>query len=296
MDNNKLLSLIGQFTHITILEIDREGNILNTVFNTKTDLNTNDISNIKELFCIQDRERVNTMLEMEVDEPIKYMKLSTKTNIKGYVDVKVREMEGRTYLLITFEEGEREREIKYYSRLTELQEKAEIDSLTGLLNRHGYWERVKRILNCGDEERKIGILLIDMDGLKKINDEKGHQVGDKAIRQVGDLIVKSIRPRDIAIRYGGDEFVIVVEELTGKKSTGHGLAKRLLKEINENKKSFLSTVSIGVHVVKVGDINKGNMSEEELRKSWDGAVEVADKMAYKAKENGKNTVIFSKEI
>jgi diguanylate cyclase (GGDEF)-like protein len=150
-------------------------------------------------------------------------------------------------------------------------------------------------MNCGDPERKIGILFIDMDGLKQINTKKGHKGGDRAIRQISTLILKNIRERDIAVRYGGNEFLIVVEELSGRESSAYGLAKRLIEIINEKENSYLTTISIGVHITKVGNILKGNDTSVFLKRKWDKEVAKADKMTSKARKEGKNTIIFSQK-
>ena len=117
------------------------------------------------------------------------------------MDVEIKTIEN-IYITLKFFTSNREKEIMHDRRVGEFAHMAELDPLTGLLNRYGYWERVKGLLNCGDPDRRLGILVVDMDNLKKINDEKGHSGGDKAINQIGGLISQSIRKRDIAVRYG----------------------------------------------------------------------------------------------
>ena len=135
-------------------------------------------------------------------------------------------------------------------------------------------------------------MFIDIDKLKTINDTKGHKIGDKAISQISTLIAKSIRQRDIAVRYGGDEFIIVVEELSGSRSTAYGLAKRLIREINKTKGKYITTISIGVHIFKVGDVMKKGISDIALHRSWEEQVVKADNLAYEAKKGGRNTLAF----
>lgn len=290
----KIEKIFKHFFDTTILKIDGEGKILKVVFNSKEDFVPKTVSNFVELFSVADRERAERILSSS--ESKKFMQISSKLGGKEYVDVEVFNEKGNIYIALKFLVSHRERELEIDEKLDKYAEMAELDPLTSLLNRYGYWERVKRMLNCGDSERKLGILIVDIDKLKNINDEQGHKAGDKAIKEISTFIVESLRKRDIAVRYGGDEFVIVVEELSGSKSTAVGLGKRLVKQIGSNPERFLTTVSVGAHIVKVGDFEKALNNEKDLKILWDKAVEIADEMAYKAKEDGRDRLVYSAEI
>lgn len=294
MDNKDILDILAEFTHISILKLDIEGNIKQILYNSNECIKFKKGIHIQDIFSLRDRERVKRAFEQGVGVESRYIKIANKY-CKGlqYVNIKVKDIQGEIYIYLIQTQSKTEKELQYQEKIQELSLQAQVDQLTGLLNRHGYWERVKRILNCGDKERKIGILFLDIDGLKAINTALGHKGGDKAINQISTLISNSIRHRDIAVRYGGDEFVIVVEELTGSRGTALGLAKRMLKEINSSRSKYLTTVSIGVHVVKVGDIVKKGLSSKSLQRRWEDEVAKADEKAYEAKEKGKNTVIFT---
>ncbi len=295
MDNN-LLSLISNFVEISLFNVDSQGRIKRVILNTKDNLKTTEVKYVFEFFSKEDAARVMDMLSVGIDQKKEYFLFKRQFNIPEYADVSVRTINGEIYVGFQYFKTPRERELTLERKMQELNTAANTDPMTKLLNRYGYWERVKAILNCGDPERRIGILVVDIDKLKTINDTMGHKAGDKAITQIGDLISSSIRNRDIAVRYGGDEFVIVVEELSGSRSTAHGLGNRLVKTINQNKKNYFTTISVGVHVARVGDFERYLNDENKLRKEWDKAIEVADKMAYKAKEKGRNQLVFSKEI
>lgn len=294
MDKN-ILSLISNFIEITLFDIDDQGKIREVVFNTKKDFKKKGIKNIYEFFPKEDATRVMDMLSIGTDQEKGNFLLKGKFKIADHVDVSVKRIGGKIYVGLKFFKTSRERELLLEKEIKRIKRIAHTDPMTKLLNRYGYWERVKSILNCGDPERGIGILLIDIDKLKTINDTMGHEAGDNAIKQISNLISSSIRARDIAVRYGGDEFVIVVEELSGNKSSAYGLGNRIVKQIKENSKRYLTTVSIGINVVKVRDFQKYLKDEKKLREQWDKAVGIADKMAYKAKEEGRNKVVFSKE-
>ena len=296
MSNTKLIDILTSFSETLLIRLDEEGRVKEVLINSLPKFKIKKNIYLRNVFSLEDRDRVEGVFQKGMGEEIKYLKLSSKySKSKKSVNLKINDIKGKTYAYIVSTESQREREVRYENKLKELSDRAELDQLTGLLNRHGYWERVKRILNCGDPERKIGILFIDMDGLGKINTEKGHKGGDKAIGQISTLISKHIRERDIAVRYGGDEFVIVLEEISGSKSSARGLAKRLIKSINGKKRSYMTTISIGVHTVKVGDIFKEGMSNMALHRDWENQVVIADRMTYKAKDSGKNTVVFSQK-
>ncbi len=97
-----------------------------------------------------------------------------------------------------------------------IEEMAERDSLTGMLNLRTFKAMLGREhgLRARDGRRGYGILLVDMDDLKALNDEHGHQAGNRAIGAVAAAIQRAIRNTDMAARYGGDEFVIFLPEAT----------------------------------------------------------------------------------
>lgn len=291
-----ILNIIEKFTEIFVFKVDEGGVIKTRIFNSKENLSVVGINNVYDFFSREDARRISDMLDMGIEEERKNFKLKSSFGISDEVTVSIKIINKEIFMCFKFVKSERERNIQYERRMSELEIAASRDSMTELLNKYGYWERVKNILYSGDPERKLGILLLDVDNLKSINDTMGHKGGDKALKQISKLISTTIRSRDIAVRFGGDEFLIVVEELTGIKSTAHGLGKRLVRTINEDRSQYMTTLSIGVHVVKVGDFEKYLLNEKLLREKWDKAVDIADKMAYKAKESGRNRVVYSGEV
>ncbi len=88
-----------------------------------------------------------------------------------------------------------------------------LDQLTGLLNRRGLEERAVALFEgVRQQERPLSVLFADLDGFKGINDALGHHVGDAVLRKVAGLIDASIRDSDVAARYGGDEFVVIMPD------------------------------------------------------------------------------------
>lgn len=296
MDNSTLKSIITTFLKITIFQVKDNGDVEKVLINSQPNLKVECIDNIYRLFVPEDSKRVEGLINYGIDSKRKFVQIKTECGFEGYVDVETHFEKGKIYICLRFFDSNREREVLYERQLEDMTRMAELDYMTGLHNRFGYWEKIRRILTCGDDERRLGIIFLDVDRLKQINDTYGHNMGDKAIQQFSDLITKTIRKRDIAVRYGGDEFVIVVEELSGKKSSAYGLATRLWEKIQKNRKKYLTTLSIGVHIVKVGEFNTYLEDEKELKTQWSKAVKAADSMAYKSKKNGKNQVTTSFDI
>ena len=122
--------------------------------------------------------------------------------------------EGRYYLILIQPQGNL---YKYAYR----------DSFTGLYNRN-YWEQLISGMMHRPIPKRFTLIVIDVDNLKNLNDNKGHLAGDKAIRIVGKSIRESIRKQDIAIRYGGDEFFILLA------NTKKAIVEKVINRIKEN--------------------------------------------------------------
>jgi len=119
------------------------------------------------------------------------------------------------------------------------------DPLTGLANYRLLVERVEEeIKRYGRTGKPFAVLLLDLDGLKKINDEYGHLVGSLAICRVAEVLHLSCRETDTAARYGGDEFALVLNESSAAAATvvAQRVAQRLAQDAEEPRLS----VSIGV--------------------------------------------------
>ncbi len=128
----------------------------------------------------------------------------------------------------------------------------------------------------------VGVIVLDIDHFKKINDTYGHSVGDNVLKHVLNIIKNSLRPTDLVARYGGEEFVIVIPEANGELITN--IAERIRSNIEKNpfvhgRKEIRITVSCGVAAFP--DI---------LVKSYLQLIDFADKALYKAKSEGRNKV------
>lgn len=150
-----------------------------------------------------------------------------------------------------------------------VRELASIDSLTGLNNRHYFNEQfyleVERVKRYG---QSICLLMMDVDGLKAINDYHGHMTGDKVLCAIANILKSSVRESDILARFGGDEFVILIP--MADKSRGIELSKRIHKLIHQgNEKTLIPGVELGlsIGIYASGPENVDNlitMTDQEL--------------------------------
>ncbi|HWV06516.1 diguanylate cyclase domain-containing protein [Ralstonia sp.] len=159
------------------------------------------------------------------------------------------------------------------------------DHLTGLLNRAGFDNQMEKALSS-DNRRELGaLLLIDLDGFKRVNDTYGHATGDEVLRAFADRLRTVTRPSDFVARFGGDEFAVIVGPVNDDAL--HKLAGRI--------------VSIGARPYKFGEvvIELGcSVGVARLSHNVDGAVlfSAADDALYRAKGHGKGRYEFSDDV
>jgi diguanylate cyclase (GGDEF)-like protein len=115
-------------------------------------------------------------------------------------------------------------------RFAEARQLAELDSLTGLFNRRAFQESLAReIARARRYERRLALVLLDLDDFKRINDTAGHLTGDAVLAEVGRRILAIVRATDIACRFGGDEFAVILPEST--RADGDLLADRIVRTL-----------------------------------------------------------------
>jgi len=172
---------------------------------------------------------------------------------------------------------------------TQIRELAFYDPLTGLPNRRLLKDRLHQALaGCSRNERNGAVLFIDLDNFKIINDTRGHEVGDLLLKGVAQRATDCIRGIDTVARIGGDEFVVVLTELSGISEEAAAQARlvgeKLITVIGErytiSGEDFLCTPSIGITLF------------DETAGSIDELMRQADIAMYKAKASGRNTLRF----
>lgn len=166
-----------------------------------------------------------------------------------------------------------------------LAQKAHIDGLTGLWNRQHFDERLaEEVAACERNDRSLTVVLCDLDNFKSLNDSYGHAAGDAVLQGFSRQLGQLIRRTDIACRYGGEEFAIILRD------TDAASAMSLLERIRSELASMVwprhpersVTASFGLCDGPPGARNDPN--------AW---VEAADKALYQAKEAGRNRIVVA---
>ncbi len=155
------------------------------------------------------------------------------------------------------------------------------DSLTGLFNRHHFEKTLEsEIERARRYELDLSLIILDVDHFKHINDAHGHQVGDQVLVKIAGIITERIRKTDIAGRWGGEEFVIILPQTDLKQAVSSAEDIRAKIQALENNDALQVTASIGVATWQAED----KTSDIFLR---------ADKALYEAKQKGRNCVVTS---
>jgi len=207
------------------------------------------------------------MVFMPLKEAIEYIREDKAIPVKGAYEIRFF---ARTYNLMNRVSHESKEKLEY---------QATHDELTGLYNRRGY----DFLLNNVDIDTSA-LLLIDLDEFKKINDTYGHEMGDRALTKVAEVLHKSFRSQDFICRLGGDEFAVIMIHAESELTN---LIKDKIHNINEElkvdaDKEGLPPISLSAGVVFGDKQHNAN----NIFKEADGAL-------YKAKADSENDVVFS---
>lgn len=165
----------------------------------------------------------------------------------------------------------------------DLQDIAQTDSLTGLLNRGAFEDILRRDLQrCQRDASSLGVMLIDLDYFKQINDCFGHHVGDDVLRRISRTLREGTRPSDVLARYGGEEFVILLrgaglDESRNAAERIRVLVAGLTALPGVSLPGITLTASIGVAVNLPGE-------------NHDDLLRRADEALYRSKREGRNQV------
>jgi diguanylate cyclase (GGDEF)-like protein len=156
---------------------------------------------------------------------------------------------------------------------------ADHDALTDVYNRLAWSERASALL-AATPARPLALLFLDLDHFKALNDRLGHHSGDRALIAVAKALATELRPQDLLGRYGGEEFVVLLDATSAAQALD--VATRLCRrvhrlEIPANGENSMLTVSIGIAMHREGD-------------TLESLIERADQAMYSAKLNGRNQV------
>jgi diguanylate cyclase (GGDEF)-like protein len=227
--------------------------------------------------------------------PYQYILLATAKDAKQDL-VRGLEAGADDYLTKPFDRSELRARLRACNRILTLQDdqmqaheqmrfQATHDPLTGVWNRGAILETLRRELErSARSNAATGLLMLDIDHFKKINDTHGHLTGDAALREVTQRILKSVRSYDSVGRYGGEEFLIVLPGC-GRDELDHG-AERIRSAVDSgpmflNGSTLSITVSLGA-----ADTPGGTISDMQMLAAVDSAL-------YRAKEIGRNRTVRS---
>ncbi|MGR6835149.1 GGDEF domain-containing response regulator [Syntrophomonas erecta] len=192
------------------------------------------------------------------------------------------------YMVKPFHHEELKSRLKIGRRVIELEERilqmARTDYLTGLLNRGAFMERLEgEISRSWRDGQNLGIIIIDIDHFKAVNDRYGHQVGDLVLRDFSHCLASMCRSYDFVGRYGGEEFIVSLPGADCQETTQ--VAERIRQRVAEN---TTYTAEAGIKVTASFGI--AAIMPEQI-KNADELIYKADQALYEAKERGRNQVV-----
>ncbi len=171
------------------------------------------------------------------------------------------------------------------SQQKRMHELAMKDQLTGLYNRHYLMEAANaKLSEAARHKFACALVIVDADKFKSINDTHGHQAGDVVLQELGGVLKDACRKEDIAARFGGEEFVLLLSHCTAEDACAK--ADRIRRKIAELMPAGLKvTASFGVAALEAGE-----------RAEFSELFKVADEAVYQAKERGRNQVVLGQAV
>ena len=174
--------------------------------------------------------------------------------------------------------------IESHILMDQLRDSSLRDGMTGLYNRRFLEEFIDKAQSQAlRTDQKYSIMMIDIDFFKLVNDEYGHDVGDKVIKGLSEVLISSIRSADLAIRYGGEEFVIMLHnsDLKGSERVAEDIRTKFSElKFDLDKTTLQKTLSVGVSIFP-----------DHTDSMWK-AIKYADTALYEAKNSGRNKVVI----
>jgi two-component system cell cycle response regulator len=159
--------------------------------------------------------------------------------------------------------------------------KATTDELTGLFNRRFFWEMLKKEDSRSKRQKSCySILMADIDNFKNINDTYGHLHGDTVLQKIAEIFKKELRQSDTIARFGGEEFIILLPDTNAKQAAFVANKIRILIS-KTNFDNIINNVTMSIGIA--------DSSETD---SFESIILLSDERLYKAKNSGKNRVIY----
>ena len=174
------------------------------------------------------------------------------------------------------------------SRHENLRERAEqadqlsvVDTLTGLANRRGFERRIDELKMTVDGTTQVGLIMLDIDHFKQVNDSEGHLVGDVVLRIAARRLLGALEPEQLLVRWGGEEFVVLAT----------AAAEPPLEDLAERLRSVICSNSFGIGDGRALKITVSAGCVSGSLEGLDAVVRLADEALYEAKRTGRNRVV-----
>lgn len=191
-----------------------------------------------------------------------------------------RLLEASTYLVSAYLIGwisHLRHQLKKYKRVSD---EANFDSLTGLLNRSSFEQKLTTLIESSKTKQSlIGVLFVDLDKFKQVNDNYGHDIGDELLKQVARILKSSVRQADVVARLGGDEFMLILSELQSSEAAAK-IAAKIVTSLSEPIKVSARDVCIGASIGVSIFPHDGKTAQELIKR--------ADTAMYSVKASGRN--------
>jgi diguanylate cyclase (GGDEF)-like protein len=176
----------------------------------------------------------------------------------------------------------------------ELKRKIWTDPLTGLKNRKALQEELPQLISLGERKNEdCAMLMLDLDNFKNINDIYGHGFGDQVLQTVGQSIKECARESDFLYRYGGEEFVVFLNNsnIRNAFSIAHRIREYIEKielHVEENGEKKICKLSVSIGAISRNQVKNGTLGKpSDIRENM---LDKSDKALYAAKKSGRNTV------
>lgn len=232
---------------------------------------------------IKNNQSVSTMVLNSQGKPLYYLKMQGRRTLTehGYLDSVFTDSDLNVLDVYINQSSMVLDKIKAYAKMERM---ALTDSLTGLYNRHYAYMRIKQeVKRANRENYPVSILFVDIDKFKSINDTFGHDIGDLALKHLATVLKQVTREYDIAIRWGGEEFVLFLPNTT--EEGAYALAERLRHNIEISNFQYCKmTASLGIATYP-----QDNLNIEKV-------ISFADTALYHSKQTGRNRVTVYSQV
>ncbi len=278
---------------------DLNGKVRDVNKAAKRILGSKEMENVELLFGQEHRGQIKALLQnirsccdsgdedCSLDVEIECVQSGGKRIVCDLSAMQLRDSEGKMYGIVWMFEDishKKQQQLLLQKQAEQLEKLAYHDPLTALPNRTLFRDRLSQAISYSKRhDKKFALLFIDLDRFKQINDSLGHQFGDQVLLEVSKRIKSVIRQEDTLARFGGDEFLVIARDISGKEDA-QKIAEKILESLQKPFNLFghdvYTTISIGVSIYPDDSQNAESL------------IKYADSAMYRAKEEGRNNFRF----